>query len=776
MAVIRTLINRSLQGHLQALIQAGQVPGAAYPPILCESPKQPDHGDLAVPFALGAGRFAGMNPRALAELLAERLRQDPLIASVDIAGPGFVNLRLSSTAYQQALDAVLASAGRSVLNDALHFGRPECKKSERINVEFVSVNPNGPITIGSGRGAAYGSALCNVLQAAGNTVHREYYINDGVNSEQMRQFALSVRALKLGTEFPEKGYKGDYVQAVADQIEPQGDPDVVWWQQEAQALMLKRQRRDLETFGVAFDTWFSEQTLHDSGRVQACIDELEAKGIADRQPVRRSLKLGKKGVIEDVIVEDQPVDEDDAAGSEPTVWLRSTKLGDDKDRVLRRKDGRLTYIAGDVAYHDDKFNRPPNADRLITVLGPDHHGFIGRLNAVVAAMQMPSVTGNLSDLTEFERVLLDLNMVGERDILEARAQEQGHLFVDLDRYPIDGGAIDLVPEHIAKLHTVIPVFKMETTLWVAMEDPSNLEAIDQIQQASGCQVRTAKADRSAVETAIRKYYEESGNVPTGAASTSGEPLSEIDAKRYVSPAERDACQAAAKDAESKLLVQIYQLVRFMKDGQPAPMRKRDGNIYAISDLIEEIGAQAAPNADREEQVRIGRDVARFFYLMRHHDTTFDFDLDLATRQSDENPVFYVQYAHARIEQVLRRAREEAGDLFPDADAVNGGLQAEDRDLHEREKQLILQICALPDEVALAAEDGAVNRLTNYALELARAYHGFYDSCRVIDPSNPDVSRQRLALCVAARTALQGVLELLGVSAPLRMDRPAAPSE
>jgi arginyl-tRNA synthetase len=468
----------------------------------------------------------------------------------------------------------------------------------------------------------------------------------------MRQFALSVRALKLGTEFPEKGYKGDYVQAVADQIEPQGDPDVIWWQQEAQALMLQRQRRDLETFGVAFDTWFSEQTLHDSGRVQACIDELEAKGIADRQPVRRSLKLGKKGVIEDVIVEDQPVDEDDAAGSEPTVWLRSTKLGDDKDRVLRRKDGRLTYIAGDVAYHDDKFNRPPNTDRLITVLGPDHHGFIGRLNAVVAAMQMPPV----------------------------------------------------------------------------------------------------------------------------AASAEGEPLSEIDAKRYVSPAERDACQAAAKDAESKLLVQIYQLVRFMKDGQPAPMRKRDGNIYAISDLIEEIGAQAAPQADREEQVRIGRDVARFFYLMRHHDTTFDFDLDLAARQSDENPVFYVQYAHARIEQVLRRAREEASSLYPDSNAVNGGLTAAARDLHEREKQLLLHVCALPDEVALAAEDGAVNRLTNYAMELARAYHGFYDTCRVIDTDAPEVSQQRLALCVAARTALQGVLELLGVSAPLRMDRPAAPSE
>lgn len=774
--MIRSLINRSLQGHLQALIQAGQLPDAAYPPIQCEAPKQPDHGDLAVPFALGAARFAGMNPRALAELLVERLRQDPLIASVEIAGPGFVNLRLSPTAYQQALNAVLNSAGQSVLNDAAHFGRPSCEKPERINVEFVSVNPNGPITIGSGRGAAYGSALCNVLQAAGHTVHREYYINDGVNSEQMRQFALSVRALKLGTEFPEKGYKGDYVQAVADQIEPQGDPDVIWWQQEAQALMLQRQRRDLETFGVAFDTWFSEQTLHDSGRVQACIDELEAKGIADRQPVRRSLKLGKKGVIEDVIVEDQPVDEDDAAGSEPTVWLRSTKLGDDKDRVLRRKDGRLTYIAGDVAYHDDKFNRPTNADRLITVLGPDHHGFIGRLNAVVAAMQMSFLQQDQLEDTTKDQVqtgefvfmnLPDLGSGGEHEGLEASAQEQGHLFVDLDRFLIDIGLVKLVPERLAKLHNAIPVKKDGMTLWVAMENPNNLEAIDQIQQASGCDVRPVIAHPTAIENAIRKTY---------TTDSEGEPLSEIDAKRYVSPAERDACQAAAKDAESKLLVQIYQLVRFMKDGQPAPMRKRDGNIYAISDLIEEIGAQAAPQADREEQVRIGRDVARFFYLMRHHDTTFDFDLDLAARQSDENPVFYVQYAHARIEQVLRRAREEASSLYPNAEAVNGGLVATARDLHEREKQLLLQVCALPDEVALAAEDGAVNRLTNYAMELARAYHGFYDTCRVIDTDAPEVSQQRLALCVAARTALQGVLELLGVSAPLRMDRPAAPSE
>ncbi|MEQ1934019.1 MAG: arginine--tRNA ligase, partial [Fimbriimonadaceae bacterium] len=326
-----------------------------------------------------------------------------------------------------------------------------------------------------------------------------------------------------------------------------------------------------------------------------------------------------------------------AAGTGETLWLRATKFGDDMDRVLRRKDGRLTYIASDIAYHKDKFNRPEGADKLITVLGPDHHGYISRLHAVLAA----------------------------------------------------------------------------------------------------------------IEYSIPKQSE-------GA----GQELSEVEAKLYASAAERDAARAALEKAKQELEVVIFQLVRFVKDGKPAPMRKRDGNIYAIIDLISEIGQHAKPSASKEEQLKVGKDVARFFYLMRSHDTTFDFDLDLAQRQSDENPVFYVQYAHARICSVLKKA-EEAGITKN----TNYELLT-----HDRELALIRKICDLPYEVQRAAEDYGVHRLTTYAIELARSYHSFYDVCRVIEPNDPETSGARCALCQATKTALQATFNLLGIEAPEKMER------
>jgi arginyl-tRNA synthetase len=304
--------------------------------------------------------------------------------------------------------------------------------------------------------------------------------------------------------------------------------------------------------------------------------------------------------------------------------------------VLRRRDGRLTYIAADVAYHDDKFNRPVNADKLITVLGPDHHGYIGRLTAVVAALRQDGKTG-----------------------------------------PDDAS-----PE-----------------------------------------------------------------------------LSEVEAKLFASRGERDASQRALAEARERLEVMIFQIVRFLKDGKPAPMRKRDGNIYAIIDLLDEIGAAMKPEASREEQRAAGRDVARFFYLMRHHDTALDFDLELAVKQSDENPVFYVQYAHARICSVIAKGAE-AG-LFADDTQINPLVDP-------REKALILKICDLPHEIDRCAQDYAVNRLANYATELARAYHAFYDACRVVAPEQSELSAARLALCDATRLALARALGLLGISAPERM--------
>ncbi|HXH61641.1 MAG TPA: DALR anticodon-binding domain-containing protein, partial [Fimbriimonadaceae bacterium] len=422
------------------------------------------------------------------------------------------------------------------------------------------------------------------------------------------------------------------------------------------------------------DTWFSEQSLHDSGAVQAEIDHLVKTGAADEEQHRVKIQFGKGGEIKDVEIERQVTDDEDplllreaeeegaggggsTGGSRetPTLWLRSTKFGDDMDRVLRRRDGRLTYIASDVAYHKDKFNRPPNADKLITVLGPDHHGYIGRLQAVVAA-----------------------DLLGS-DEAPSLALPQG-------------GGNGVFDDNDAKI-------------W-----------------------RDAK--------------------------------------------EKRACLDALALAKERLEVQIFQLVRFVKDGKPAPMRKRDGNIYALIDLINEIGEKVRPDGSTEEKQTAGRDVARFFYLMRSHDTTFDFDLDLAEKQSEDNPVFYAQYAHARICGVIDKAAEEGLPLS--VTLTDRGQGGEDTSLdlalldHPKEKALILKLQDLGNEIERSAEDYGVNRLTTYAVELARTYHHFYDACRVVQTDQPELSKARLALCVATRLALRATFDLLGVSAPERM--------
>lgn len=657
---LRAEICSRIAQALDAAVEAGALPQAAYPGPAVEEPKNPEHGDFACSIALISAKIAGENPRKIAEALAAQLANDEAISAAEVAGPGFLNLRLDPAWVGRFALAALESAGRPVLSTPAHFARTAPEQPLGINVEFVSVNPNGPITIGSGRGAAYGSTLCNVLAAAGHTVHREYYINDGVNSEQMRLFAESVMALAEGRELPENGYKGDYVRAVAEEL---SDGDTTGWQLNdwraaSEQAMIRAQREGLGLFGVHFDTWFSEQSLVDQGIVHQCIEELEAKGAADAEPHRVVVKTKKGGAIDTVEHQLQAKEEDDtnsepstAEGEAPTLWLRSTKFGDDMDRVLRRRDGRLTYISSDVAYHRDKFNRPEGADRLITILGPDHHGYIGRLQAVVAAMRM-----------------------------------------------------------------------------------------EQIEE--------------------------------GEAQAGSEPWTEHDALIYRSPQEKAVCQAATAEARERLHVQIYQLVRFLKDGKPAPMRKRDGNIYALIDLIREIGEQVRPGGTQEEKDTAGKDVARFFYLMRHHDTTFDFDLDLAARQSDENPVFYVQYAHARICSVIERAAREK--LTPPTPEEWPALAA--HLAHDREKSLLIKALDLPEEIARCAEDYAVSRLATYAIELARSFHHFYDACRVADPEAPELSRARLGVCVAARTALQAVLEVLGVSAPERMDRAQAQPE
>jgi arginyl-tRNA synthetase len=677
---LRSELAEKVTRAVSRLVEGGVLPAAAYPPVEVSDTKSPEHGDFACNFAMAASKLAGMPPRAVGEALAAELSADSDFAKVEVAGPGFVNLTLSPTAIARALGTVLA--------DPTGFYRSRPERALKINVEYVSVNPNGPITIGSGRGAAYGSTLCSVLEAAGHTVHREYYINDGVNSEQMRLFAESVKAILEGRPVPENGYKGDYVHEVAAALKSRYDAydlsdisALCQVQTDSQGAMLGKQREDLAAFGVEFDTWFSEQSLHDSGAVAEELNHLVKSGAADDKEYRLKLKFGKGGEIEDVTVESQ-ASEDDEGPNDPTydeiekremtsegsvarvnetLWLRSTKFGDDMDRVLRRRDGRLTYIASDVAYHKDKFNRPPGADKLITVLGPDHHGYIGRLTAVVAA-----------------------DLLGESQSSSPESRVTG-------------------PESRVTGHADV--------------------------------------------------------------------FSDSDSQVWKDAGEKAACMAALAEAREKLTVQIFQLVRFMKDGKPSPMRKRDGNIYALIDLIDEIGEKVQPDGSLEEKRRSGRDVARFFYLMRNHDTTFDFDLDLAEKQSEDNPVFYAQYAHARVCGVIEKAREAGIGNAPSLTLPHASHGRGDSLVlltHPKEKALIVKLQDLGNEVERCAEDYGVNRLATYAVELARTYHHFYDACRVIQPDQPELSAARLALCEATRASLRAVFSLLGISAPERM--------
>lgn len=681
--MLRTDITRQIELAVDRLIASGKLPEAVREaPIEISDTKNPEHGDFACNFAMVATKRAGIPPRQIGEMLREALLvEGSPFAAIDVAGPGFVNLKLH-TAFVSAYVQKVLALGTELRKQS------GASTPQKINIEFVSVNPNGPITVGSGRGAAFGDTVARVLDAMGHQVDREYYINDGVNSEQMRLFAASVKhyvreKYGLPTTFPEKGYRGEYVKEVADEI-PYATKDQIaegaqlaeyhvethskrlqdlkdrkaqayaWddrideeiadaemlqksyeqdlkifgeslayiknresladefakvygpraaelsvsqYQDIAQKMMIARQRGDLAIFGVEFQRWFSEQSLHDGGKVKGVLDKLESTGNAYR--------AAKAEVIESETAPNQPEpeDEDEVTDGGEALWLRSTAFGDDKDRVLVRADGRPAYIAADVAYLENKLGER-SYDKAYLVLGPDHHGYIGRMYA--------------------------------------------------------------------------------------------------------------------------------------------------------------ACKALGFDQKERFEIIIFQIVRFLKDGKPAPMRKRDGNIYELRDLIKELGAAVAPNKSEEEQLQAGRDVSRFFYLARSHDTHMDFDIDLATKQSDENPVFYVQYAHARICSVLRKGSE-------------AGFSAEGADLslltHPREMALVKKVLDLPFEVERCSRDFGVHRLTTYAIELARTYHHFYDACRVVQADQPELTKARMALCEAARVGLRTTLEeLLGVSAPERMDR------
>lgn len=333
---------------IASLIADGALTGEVPAEVVIERPRNKDHGDYATPVALSLAKTAGRPPRDVAALLIDRLAVLPGIESAEIAGPGFVNLRLSTLAQGQvAGDIVSAGAG---------YGCGDGLAGLHVNVEFISANPTGPLHLGHTRWAAVGDALARVLAAAGASVDREFYIND--RGVQMDKFGASVMAVAHGQPVPEDGYHGEYVVDLAAQIVAE-EPDIRSLPEEEQleafresayVRQLAQQRQVLELFRTDFDVWYSERSLHDSGAVERGMDALRAQG----------------HVFE----------------HEGATWLRTTDFGDDKDRVLIKADGDYTYFASDTAYYVDK--RARGFDLNIYLLGADHHGYVNRLRAVAA--------------------------------------------------------------------------------------------------------------------------------------------------------------------------------------------------------------------------------------------------------------------------------------------------------------------------------------------------------------------------------------------------------
>ncbi len=425
---VRTAVARSLA---QALAGADvEIPDAEA--IVIERPKSREHGDYATNAALALAKKAGRNPRELAEQIAEQLRGAPGIAAVEIAGPGFVNITLEAAAQGEV--------ARTVVTEGEAYGHTDTLVGRRINVEFISANPTGPLHLGHTRWAAVGDAIARVFAAAGAEVAREFYIND--RGVQMDKFGASVMAAAHGRPVPEDGYHGGYITDLAAAIIAE-DPDILdqpeddqlaAFREAAYAKQLRQQQQVLELFRTHFDVWKSERELHDSGAVERGLERLREQG---------------------------HVFEEDGA-----IWLRTTDFGDDKDRVLVKADGEYTYFASDTAYYVDK--RARGFDRNIYLLGADHHGYVNRLRAVAACAgddmdaNIEILIGQLVKITRGGEEVKLSKRAGNIVTLEDLVEEVG---VDaarytLTRYPVDS-PLTLDLETITRQTNDNPVFYVQ---------------------------------------------------------------------------------------------------------------------------------------------------------------------------------------------------------------------------------------------------------------------------------------------------------------------------
>ena len=549
---IKEQLGAAIRQAAERAIADGVFPSAELADILLEVPPDKKFGDFATNFAMQSARVFRMNPKKIAEELVSRIEGDWL-DHAEIAGPGFINFYLKGNVLYDLLRH-LYEGGEAC------FNLPQ-KDTARIMVEYVSANPTGLLHVGHGRGAAVGSALVNLLRAAGYPVHSEYYINDAGNQIDNLAASVNARYLELlgkETVFPENGYHGaDIVDTAKRIVEADGEKYLSLSEEQRLAAFkefalkekLAQLKEDLAAFNVTFDEWFSERTLHPEAVRDAC----------------QTLK--EKGKVYD---------------KDGALWLRSTDYGDDKDRVVIRDNGVPTYLAADIAYHRNKLER--GFGHLINIWGADHHGYVCRVKAALAAL---------------------------------------------------GYA------------------------------PEQLEVL------------------------------------------------------------------------------LLQMVSLYRGGELVKMSKRTGESVTLEELIEEVGT----------------DAARYFFLMRSLDSQLDFDLDLAKSHSNENPVYYIQYAHARISSIFRQAA--------DAGIETGGTLEFSRLVDETEIALIKKIEEYAEEIERAARERAPHRIARFAYDTAGLFHSFYNKCRIVGVE-PALSGARLALVAVARNVLRHALGILGISAPEKM--------
>lgn len=515
--------------------------------VIIEIPKRREQGEYSTNLAMKLARELHAAPRQIAEKLTAALN-DETIDHTEIAGPGFINFFMKKDVYSSII--------RQILDQKSNYGRG-ADKGVRVNLEYVSANPTGSLHLGHARGAAWGDSCARIMKKAGYDVTREYYVNDAGN--QIRNLALSLwaryaQAHGMEAEIGKDGYLGRDVQLKAEQLaadypnkylEPTEDT-LDFFRREGIAYELDKIREDLARFNVEFDVWSSEQAIRDAGKVDRILEILNENGYT----------YEKDGAF----------------------WFRTTDFDDDKDRVLRKQDGSLTYLVPDIAYHNDKYQR--GFDVLVDFFGADHHGYIPRLKASMQAL---------------------------------------------------------------------------------------------------------------------------GNDP------------------------------------DKLNVDIIQMVRLVRDGEEVVMSKRQGNATTINDLID----------------MVGTDAARYFFSARALDSHLDFDLGLAVSQTSDNPVYYAQYAHARICSILKAAD------YPEPESYEGLTDP-------REIELLKTLAEYPSVVEQTARTRQVHRISHYIQNLASKFHSFYSSCKVNDPENPELSAKRIGLLKAVKTVLADALGLIGVSAPESM--------